>query len=306
MDQGQKNTANPINYHHIPVLLQAVVTWIPIMPGEWYIDATFGGGGYTLELLKRGAKVIALDVDIDALQYGRKRLSEVSAFVEGRDYHLLQASFKDIHTIPEQVGRSMLEIAGVVFDLGISSYQLDTPERGFSFRYPYSPLDMRMQQQGTTRTAAQIVQEYPEEELYEIIAQYGEEKRARSISRAIVSSRRINPLRRVGDLMQVLESCVPERERIDTYARVFQALRIVVNNELEALTVALQSLLGSLRSGAYVGVVSFHSLEDRRVKLAFMDTGWQHVTKKPIRADEQEIHMNPRARSAKLRVARKK
>jgi 16S rRNA (cytosine1402-N4)-methyltransferase len=288
-----------MNFNHVPVLLHQAISGLAIQKDRWYADLTLGGGGYTLEILKQQAKVLSFDVDQAAIEAATARIQNELPQSESR-YRLVHENYRQLRTVVEA---NQLQLAGIVADLGISSYQLDTPERGFSFRFPEAQLDLRMDQsQGMT--AAALLQSISEEELYEIIATYGEEERARTIARALVGARKIEPIQTTGDVLKVIDS-IGKGQTEAMAARVFQALRMVVNDETGALKQMLLDAEAVLEPGGRLVVVSFHSLEDRLVKLAMRRPAWKIVTKQPIRPDSQEQQANRRSRSAKLRIAEK-
>lgn len=261
---------------HIPVLLNEAVDGLAVKPGDTYIDATFGAGGHTAEIEKRGGKVLAIDVDPATL-----------APVKG--------NFQDIAKIAKENGFE--SVSGILFDLGVSSMQLDTPERGFSYRYR-GPLDLRFDQT-KGQSAADIINTYSEGELYEIFSRLGEENNARAVARAIVRARAIEKITTTERLVKVIGGSQP------VLSRIFQALRIAVNNELGALRGGLSGAGKLLVNGGRLVVISFHSLEDRIVKQYMRSGGWNVLTKKPITANVDEVQANPRARSAKLRIAQR-
>ncbi|MEK7588129.1 MAG: 16S rRNA (cytosine(1402)-N(4))-methyltransferase RsmH [Patescibacteria group bacterium] len=275
-----------INYH-IPVMVQEVIEGLQINPGKRYIDATIGGGGHGVEIVRRGGLLLGIDQDTEAIE-------EVKRIF--KDWKIVQGNFRDIGKLAREHGFS--EVDGVLFDLGVSGHQLDSASRGFSYRFGDAPLDLRLDQK-KGRTAADIIARASEEELYEIFAKYGEEERAGAIAHAVVLARRVKPIATTGQLAAIVSESQP------TLSRVFQALRIAVNDELEALR---EGLLGSeslLVSGGRLAVISFHSLEDRIVKEFFKRAIWKMITKRPQRASFHEVEENIRSRSAKLRVAEK-
>lgn len=269
---------------------------IAIQPGGCYLDVTVGGGGHTVALLASGAaEVVALDRDPAALTAAQER---VQAWLESIEIRAVprvsfcQVNFADYR--PEGI-----QFDGIVADLGVSSPQLDRPERGFSFRQE-GPLDMRMDP-SSSRTAADWVNHSDATELEYLFSKYGEERFSRRIARHIVEHR---PFLTTTQLAEAIAKVVPGRGRIHPATRVFQALRIAVNGELEALETLLQKAPTWLNRGGRLGVISFHSLEDRLVKWSFrQDPRWDIITRKPIQADPEEMASNPRARSAKLRIA---
>lgn len=291
-----------MKFSHTPVLLKEVIAGLAVVPGQWYVDATLGGGGYTTEILKAEGRVLGIDADCDAIDTVRTRLkAECTTKQEGTDWILVHDNFRNIQTI---IHSNNISPKGIVFDLGVSSYQLDTPEKGFSFRFKDAPLDMRLDQ-SKGEGAQHILQTYSEEELYEIFAKYGEEERSRSIAHAIVRARKLKKIEMAWELREILAAKVPGAILDETSARIFQALRIVVNDELQALKDALDQSIEILTGGGRVVVVSFHSLEDRIVKQKLKSTGLKPIAKEPIRASQEERDINYRSRSAKLRIAEK-
>lgn len=294
--------------YHAPVLLGPTLDALVTEPDGTYVDATLGGGGHSAALLERlgpGARVIGVDRDDEALAEATARLGGDARF-ETR-----HGSFADLEAL---VGGDA-PLDGVLFDLGVSSHQLDEAGRGFSFRHD-ALLDMRMDRTQDT-SAATLVNEGDEADLVRIFFVYGEEPRARKIARALVAAR---PVETTGRLAEIVRAAVPRTEEAKSVTRVFQALRIAVNDELGALETALDACTRLVRRGGRVAVLAYHSLEDRRVK-RFFRTGrfdettperdvfgnrlapFRDLTRQPIVADEPEVAANPRARSARLRVA---
>jgi 16S rRNA (cytosine1402-N4)-methyltransferase len=295
-----------VTFQHVPVMVAEVVAALAPRPGGRYIDATVGGGGHALAVLQAarpGGRLLGIDADPAALVATADRLAEAGL----REHAVLcHGSFADLAVIAGETG--FINVDGILFDLGVSSYQLDTPERGFSFAAD-GPLDMRLDPtQGST--AADLVNTLSERELADVIFQYGEEHAARRIARAIVERRRTQPFQRTADLAAVIARVVGGRRgRIHPATRTFQALRIAVNRELDRLAAALPQAVHLLAPGGRLVVISFHSLEDRIVK-QFMRAEAEGATprlvintKKPVVATDDEVATNPRARSAKLRVA---
>ncbi len=299
----------------MPVLLSAVLEGLRPRSGMSFIDATLGAGGHAAALLEASApdgRLLGFDRDAAALEVARRRLARF-----GDRVRVVHASYAQIGRLAPAHGFEAVD--GILFDLGLSSLQLDDPARGFSFRFD-APLDMRFDPRHGI-TAAELVNELPEERLAALLREYGEERHARRIARAIVAAR---PVRTTGRLAEVVARAVPRarHERIHPATRTFQALRIAVNEELEALERALPQAVELLRPGGRLAVISFHSLEDRIVK-RFMRREAQDclcppeqlvctcehvarlrvITRKPIMATEEEIAANPRARSARLRLA---
>lgn len=298
---------------HIPVLLNEVIDGLAIQPGERHVDATFGAGGYTKAFLERGAEVAAFDRDPDAIE-GGQTLVAASA---GR-LTLIEAPFSSLDT--ELQSRGLVPVDGVTMDIGVSSMQLDQPERGFSFQGD-GPLDMRMA--GAGMSAADFVNEADEGEIADVLFHYGEEPRSRRVARAIVAAR---PLTRTGELANVVRKALGHKphDKKDPATRTFQAIRIHINRELDELAEGLAAAERVLKPGGRLAVVTFHSLEDRMVKKFLRErsgsepAGSRHrpatsaaraptfeVPAKAVRPTEAEIAANPRARSATLRVARR-
>ena len=297
--------------YHKPVLLKESVDALVSSPDGIYADATFGGGGHSREILSRlseKGRLIAFDRDEDALK---------GAFDEPR-FKLIHNNFRFIHNY------SLLETEsgfdGVLADLGVSSHQFDTAERGFSFRYD-APLDMRMNTQAQL-TAQEVVNEYPVEELAKIFRIYGEVENAYKLASLIVSKRALSPISTTGDLDKAIESVTPKFAQHKYLAKVYQALRIEVNQEMRSLEKFLEGATKALKSGGKLAVITYHSLEDRMVK-NFIKSGnvdgevekdvfgrsvqpLEAVNRKPILPLEEEISENTRARSAKLRIAVKR
>jgi len=285
---------------HTPAMLSEVLDLLRPKPGERFIDATVGFGGHAEALAARlvpGGCLLGLDCDEEALAAARTRLGNLGGQVE-----LVHGNFRDIAEHAARAGFSGAD--GVLFDLGVSSFQVDTARRGFSFAVE-GPLDMRMDASGGT-PAAELIRRISAPELERILREYGEERFARRIARAIVERRR--ELRTTRDLAALIERVVPWRERrIHPATRCYQALRIATNDELGALEGALATLPRWLGPQGRVAIISWHSLEDRIVKQAFR--AYERagvvsvVTRKPVRPSAEEVEANPRSRSARLRVA---
>ena len=274
---------------HRPVLLAESLAALEPGPGKLIVDATFGGGGHTEALLASGARVIALDKDPEALARGRERFADEPRLT------LVEADFRNLEQVLSGLG--IEKVDGVLADLGVSSYHLDDPKRGFSYRFE-GPLDMRLGAEGPT--AEEVVNTLSEEELREILYRYGEEPRARRIARAIVAAR---PLRTTTELAEAVRKAVGYRRAGHPARKTFQALRIYVNDELGALRDLLAASARVLRPGGRLAVISFHSLEDREVKRFLRDSpDFEPLFKKPVVPTEEEVRENPRARSAKLRA----
>lgn len=287
----EQASTNP-DFLHIPVLAKEAIDGLAVRSGGEYLDATVGGGGHSLLILQAAEKVqlTAIDQDKKAIEAAQTKLAALGEQVTFR-----HANFAEFD--PGEV-----RFDGVLADLGVSSPQFDTPDRGFSFRHA-APLDMRMDQT-QEETAATVINTWDEAELARIFYTYGEERLSRKIARRIVAKR---PFETTTELAEAIFYSVPPSYRygrIHPATRVFQALRIAVNRELEVLETLLQKAPLWLRPGGRIAIISFHSLEDRMVKHAFKDSELlQVITKKPIVATEAEIAQNPRSRSAKLRVA---
>jgi 16S rRNA (cytosine1402-N4)-methyltransferase len=314
------NALRPSATDHIPVLADEVRRLLDIQPGEAVVDATFGAGGHAellaLDLRGKG-RFIAIDRDPSARQYFerfRKRAGVQARFLRG-----------EFATVLDQLATNEVRVDAILLDLGVSSMQLDRPERGFSYAVD-APLDMRMDP-SADETAADIVNDAPERELQEIFRRYGEERYARQISRAITRRRRRESFERSGELVDVIKTAIPTPARFGEghpARRVFQALRIAVNDELGQLEEGLPAAIGLLRPRGRIAVISFHSLEDRIVKRFFRaeargcvcppdfpvcacgkDPVLRVLTTRAVRPDAREVALNPRSASARLRVAEK-
>jgi 16S rRNA (cytosine1402-N4)-methyltransferase len=300
-------SASSGGFDHVTVLRDSVIAFLTPRGECTYVDATLGGGGHTEAILEanEGARVIGLDRDETAIFAAKKRLSRF-----GDRVRIVKARFGDAGSVlpPLLAGSSDGKCDGLVADLGVSSPQLDDASRGMSFRREASdaPIDMRMDR-SSGETAREKIDGWSEEELANVIFELGEERRSRRIAKSIKRAADEGKLETTGDLRHAIWSAVGGRgERgIDPATRTFQALRIAVNDELGELDRLLDAMPDLVREGGVACVISFHSLEDRRVKHAFAKDGWERLHKKPIVADEREIESNPRARSAKLRAARR-
>ena len=283
---------------HVPVMAGRVTGLLRPKPGALFVDATLGLGGHAEPLLEAGASVVGLDRDPAALAATSARLA-----AHGNRLRAVHASFADLAEVAAGLGLGAVD--GVLYDLGISSAQLDQPERGFSYRYD-APLDMRMDP-GAGPTAADVVNGYPVAELARVLRTYGEERFASRIARFVGEARRRAPIRTTGELVEVIRAAVPaaaRRRGPHPARRTFQALRIEVNEELEELAACLPQAARLLRPGGRLVVISYHSLEDRIVKRFLADApGLVSLTKRPIRPSTPESSANPRARSARLRAA---
>jgi 16S rRNA (cytosine1402-N4)-methyltransferase len=289
-------------FTHVAVLQAQVLAWLAPRDGGRYIDGTLGGGGHASAVLAASSPdgaLLGIDADEEALRAAGQRLA-----IYGTRAVLAHANFREIGAVAAD--RGFGQVDGILLDLGVSSYQLDTPARGFSFQAD-GPLDMRLDQ-SAGETAAELVNELPEEQLANLIYRYGEEHGSRRIARQIVEARRRSPFSTTGELANLVARALGGRHgRIHPATRTFQALRIAVNQELESLETALPQAVELLAPGGRLAVISFHSLEDRIVKLFFRAEAQagrvKILTKKPLEAEEHEARGNPRSRSAKLRVA---
>jgi 16S rRNA (cytosine1402-N4)-methyltransferase len=302
--------------YHLPVMLRRTIDYLVTDVNGIYVDGTLGGGGHAAEILSRlsfGGKLLAFDKDEEAIEHCRAKFwGELST--DTPRIVFVNDSFDKACDLAER-GR----ISGILLDLGLSSHQLDDGERGFSFRQN-APIDMRFGGKG--ESAETLLNASGAEELERIFSRYGEEPFSRSIARRIAEVTRATPIKNTFDLANIIDQIVPKRFLNKTLARVFQAIRIAVNHELDVLETTLKNIPDSLASGGRIVVLSYHSLEDRIVKNVFRDKSkiiqsdspfaepaalptLKIITNKPIIADESELTENPRARSAKLRVAEK-
>jgi len=310
-----------MNQYHTPVLLQQVYNFLQVRPGGIYVDCTVGMGGHT-EKIAEGAlpdgKVVAIDIDGESIARARQRLARFGSGIE-----FAVGNFAGLDTILSE--RGIESVDGIVIDLGMSSYQLSRPERGFAFSEE-GPLDMRMNQSGRL-TAAEVVNRYPEKEIARILWEFGEERFSKKIAVAIVRFRNEKKIESTTQLAEIVAGSIPRRyqsRKIQPATRTFQALRVFVNSELENLVKVLPDAVGCLKTGARLAVISFHSLEDRIVKTRFRNFAagcicppsfpvcrCDHIplvrilTRKPIVCTDDEMRLNPRSRSAKLRVCEK-
>ncbi len=307
-------------FHHVTVLLKETVDNVVQSPHGIYVDMTLGGGGHSHEIASRLAAdgcLIGIDRDEEALQAARQRLEKMRCRI-----HLVQRNYIAINEVVNELG--FTDVDGIVCDLGVSSYQLDTEERGFSYQHD-TPLDMRMDQRQEL-TAAMVVNTYSAKELSQVIREYGEERFANRIAQRIVARREDYPLTTTGELVEVIKAAIPAAKRRTgphPAKRTFQAIRIEVNGELRDLEMAVRNAVRTLKPGGKIGIISFHSLEDRIIKHTFRDLARECIcppelpvcqcghqatlrnVSKAIRPTEQELEDNPRARSAILRVAEK-
>ena len=306
---GQRN----LPFYHLPVLLAETLEALQPAPGKLFFDGTLGGGGHSEALLQSGARVVAMDQDQQAIAYAKARLKSYSD-----RFCALRGNFRYFPQIVEEAGLSGFD--GMLVDIGVSSHQLDDGTRGFSFNKE-APLDMRMDRDAD-QTAADLINTAAEEELVRIFFEYGEESNARRITRAIVKARASRLIQTTTQLADIVAAVSPKRGKRHPATLVFQALRIAVNDELAALRDFLSAAPQWLKPGGRLAVITFHSLEDRIVKQAFAhlsmpeldrpewpaprpnpDCVLKVITRKPIEAAQAELESNPRARSARLRVA---
>ncbi|MCD8398436.1 MAG: 16S rRNA (cytosine(1402)-N(4))-methyltransferase RsmH [Lachnospiraceae bacterium] len=307
-----------MDFHHRSVLLSESIEELQIKPDGIYVDGTLGGGGHSLEICKRltgGGRLIGIDQDADAIEAATRRLDEYKDHVT-----IIRSNYCYMKDELRKLG--VLSVDGVILDLGVSSYQLDTAERGFTYRED-APLDMRMDQRQTL-TAMDVVNEYSEMELYRVIRDYGEEKFAKNIAKHIVNAREQKKLETTGELIHVIKAAIPMKVRAvggHPAKKTFQAIRIEVNRELEVLEESLEDMVDLLNEEGRICVITFHSLEDRIVKNKFRNLEnpctcpkdfpvcvcgkkpkGKVITRKPIVPSEEELESNSRAKSAKLRV----
>jgi 16S rRNA (cytosine1402-N4)-methyltransferase len=302
--------------YHTPVLLRETISYLLTERNGLYVDGTLGGGGHAEALLKQldnSGSLIGIDLDDDARIEAGKRLYRFSDRIK-----IVKSNFRDIKSVLSQLGA--IKIHGALLDLGVSSFQFDEPAKGFSFRSD-EKLDMRMNRDQEL-DAKYVINDYDEGQLAEIIWKYGEEKRSRQIAKSILRYRAKQTIESTGQLAAIIENTIGGQFLNKTLARVFQAVRIEVNNEMENLKQALSDYIDVLESGGRFVVISYHSLEDRSVKEAFRAASMRSIpsgnkiipdtilqpklkilTKKPITASEEEMASNPRSRSAKLRAA---
>ena len=308
-------------FEHTSVLLKETIEGLEIKPEGIYVDGTLGGGGHSSKIAERlgdGGRLIGIDQDEAALQAAGERLAGF-----GDKVTMIRSNYRDTKEVLSFLG--IREIDGMLLDLGVSSYQLDTRERGFSYRFD-TPLDMRMDQRQRL-SAREIINTYEERELFRVIKDYGEEKFAKNIAKHIVQARQKKDIETTGELNEIIRAAIPAKMRADgghPSKRTFQAIRIECNHELEVLKESLEELIGLLAPGGRLCIITFHSLEDRIVKTAFRQAAnpcicppqfpacvcgkvsmGRVVTTKPILPKEEELANNPRAKSAKLRIFQK-
>ena len=310
-----------MSFNHVSVLLKECIEGLNIKPNGIYVDGTLGGGGHSfkiLQLLENG-KLIGIDQDTDALKAATERLK-----IFEDKFVPVHRNFSEIETVLDELG--IKKIDGLLLDLGVSSFQLDEAERGFSYMND-GKLDMRMNQSDTL-TAYDIVNTYSERKLTSIINEYGEENWANRIAKFIIEARTEKPIETTFELVEVIKKAIPAAARKDgphPAKRTFQAIRIEVNNELKIIEETIEATVKRLNKGGRIAIITFHSLEDRIVKTAYKNLAQgctcppefpvcicggkpkvKIISKKPILPSDEEVEMNPRARSAKLRVAEKK
>lgn len=311
-----------MEFKHVSVLLQETVDELQVKPKGIYVDGTLGGGGHSYEICRRldsEGRLIGIDQDAEALNAAKKRLEEF-----GDRTTFVKSNYEQMSDVLCQLG--IEQVDGIVLDLGVSSYQLDNAERGFSYM-ENAPLDMRMDREQSI-SARDIVNDYSEEELFRVIKEYGEERFARSIVRNICRQRLDKPIETTFELVDIIRRSMPAKARNakgHPAKRTFQAIRIECNRELEVLRETLDTMVGLLRDGGRISIITFHSLEDRMVKTRFRQ--WENpctcpasfpvcvcgrkpkgkvITRKPILPSKEEIEENTRAKSAKLRVFEKR
>ena len=302
--------------YHVPVLLNQAVEGLKVRQGGTYIDLTFGGGGHSIEILKRmegQGKLYAFDQDADAYDNFIHNQGLFEKY--NKNFQFVRGNFKYVKNFMLYYGQENVD--GVLADLGVSSHHFDDPNRGFSFRFD-APLDMRMNQ-GGGRTAEDIINTYDEKSIAQFLFLYGELKNSRRMAEAIVKARKTRSVKTVGDLIEVLTPFFPKQRLKKEMAKAFQAIRIEVNQEMEALKEMLQAMQDVVAEGGRLVVITYHSLEDRLVKnlirtgncegvehkdfFGSLQQTFEMVNKKVITPTQEEIDANPRARSAKLRIA---
>ncbi|MEE8638361.1 MAG: 16S rRNA (cytosine(1402)-N(4))-methyltransferase RsmH [Candidatus Margulisiibacteriota bacterium] len=284
-------------YKHIPVLLKEAIDFLNAKNGKIFVDCTLGGGGHTEEIKIRNPKseIFGIDLDQEAIEAAKPKLAKY----ENMEY--FKGNFKNIKQIVKK------PVDGILFDLGISSFQIEEARRGFSLQKD-GPLDMRMDP-SQTLTAKDILNRFNQDKLQRIFREFGEERFAHRIAKAIVRKRKVDEINTTLELRKIVEEAIPTWRKRESVSRIFQALRIALNQELDNLKTALSDAIDLLKPGGRIVVISYHSLEDRIVKHTFKQASQAGklnlLTKKPLRPKESEISSNPRARSAKLRAAEK-
>ena len=308
-----------MEFSHYSVLLNETIEQLNIRPDGIYVDGTLGGGGHSYQILKRlsaNGRLIGIDQDADAIKAAGERLAEFKDRLT-----IIRSNYANMKEELHAIGIERVD--GIVLDLGVSSFQLDTPERGFTYRDPDAPLDMRMDDRNPL-TAKDIVNDYSEMELFRIIRDYGEDKFAKNIAKHIVKERQKKPIETAGELTEIIRAAIPMKVQVTgghPAKRTFQAIRIELNHELDVLQDNLDDMIELLNPGGRICIITFHSLEDRIVKSIFKKnenpctcpsdfpvcvcgkvSKGHVVTRKPILTSEQELGENSRSKSAKLRV----
>ncbi len=312
-----------MEFKHTSVLLEEAVESLHVRSDGIYVDGTLGGGGHSYEIAKRlskGGRLIGIDQDAAAIEAAGKRLGEF-----GNKITIIRANYAQMGEKLREIGISQVD--GILLDLGVSSYQLDDAQRGFTYREEDAPLDMRMDQRGGL-TAREVVNTWPASELTRILREYGEEKYAVRIAQRIEKQRQLKSIETTGELTQIIKAAIPAKARAvgrHPARRTFQAIRIEVNGELKVLEESMKEMISLLRPGGRICIITFHSLEDRIVKEAFKNaenpcicppefpvcvcgrkSQGKVITRKPILPTKDEQERNPRSKSAKLRVFEKK
>lgn len=308
-----------MEFNHYSVLLEECIENLNIKPDGVYVDGTLGGAGHSYQICQRlseKGRLVGIDQDKDAICAASKRLEEFRDRVT-----IVRSNYSDMKQVLHELG--IEKVDGILLDLGVSSFQLDTPERGFTYREENAPLDMRMDDRQTL-TAKDIVNEYPEMELFRIIRDYGEDKFAKNIAKHIVAARKIKPIETTGELNEIIRSSIPMKMQATgghPSKRTYQAIRIELNHELDVLEDNLDDMIDLLNENGRLCIITFHSLEDRIVKSNFKKnenpctcprnfpvcvcgnkSKGQVITKKPILPSQEELEENSRSKSAKLRV----
>ena len=308
-----------MEFNHYSVLLEECIENLNIKPDGVYVDGTLGGAGHSYQICQRlseKGRLVGIDQDKDAICAASKRLEEFRDRVT-----IVRSNYSDMKQVLHELG--IEKVDGILLDLGVSSFQLDTPERGFTYREENAPLDMRMDDRQTL-TAKDIVNEYPEMELFRIIRDYGEDKFAKNIAKHIVAARKIKPIETTGELNEIIRSSIPMKMQATgghPSKRTYQAIRIELNHELDVLKDNLDDMIDLLNENGRLCIITFHSLEDRIVKSNFKKnenpctcprnfpvcvcgskSKGQVITKKPILPSQEELEENSRSKSAKLRV----
>jgi len=293
--------------YHVGVLKKELIEYLQVKGGDLYIDATIGGGTHTFEILKRGGRVLGIDQDKEAIDYVRSQSQREKGKVQiGKNLILVKSNFTHIKKIAHEYG--FASVSGIIFDLGVSSHQLEEGKRGFSF-LKEGKLDMRMDKE-TNVNATDLINNLDKRRLNEIFQTYGQEKFSLAIAGAICSARQIKPIQMTTELAEIAAEVYRKNRIYDTKihpaTRIFQAIRIVINSELLNLESTLPQTIELLKDNGRLAIISFHSLEDGTVKRFFKrEPKLKVITKKPIGPQVEELKENPRSRSAKLRVAEK-